>query len=165
MVYRGAIDNAWDAIGRRRPNAERQFLAEAIQAEMTGKPVAIARTQPVGCLFEDAAKPDADAKVTYCRDIAPIRFARCLNCHREGQVAPFALANCDQTAKHAAQIVEVTQQRIMPPWRPNRGLATSATGEASSESSAHHTELDGYVYLARLDLRPRRAARRKAAGS
>ena len=36
-----------------------------------------------------AAEPSATP--TYCRDIAPILFARCADCHREGAVAPFPL--------------------------------------------------------------------------
>lgn len=121
LVYRGAIDNSWEAIGRRRPKAEKEFLADAITLASNGKPVAVAETKPVGCLFELPPKGDEKAKVTYTRDIAPIIHTRCLNCHREGQVAPFALANYEQTAKRSKQIVRVTQDRIMPPWIPSPG--------------------------------------------
>jgi len=121
LVYRGAIDNSWEAIGRRRPKAEKEFLADAITLASSGKSVVVAETKPVGCLFEMPPKGDEKAKVTYSRDIAPIIQTRCLNCHREGQVAPFALADYDQTAKRAKQIVSVTQDRIMPPWIPSPG--------------------------------------------
>lgn len=121
LVYLGAIDNSWEAIGRRRPKAEREFLADAITSTSNGKPVPVAETKPVGCLFEMPPQGDVKAKVTYTRDIAPIIQTRCLNCHREGQVAPFALADYDQTAKRAKQIVRVTQDRIMPPWIPSPG--------------------------------------------
>jgi hypothetical protein len=120
-VYRGAIDNAWEALGRRRPKAEKEFLADAITQASRGQPVAVPQTTPVGCLFETPPDADASAPVTYSRDIAPIIHARCLNCHREGQVAPFALADYDQTARRAGQIVRVTQDRIMPPWIPSPG--------------------------------------------
>ena len=121
LVYRGAIDNSWEAIGRRRPKAEKEFLTDAITLASSGKPVAVAETKPVGCLFEMPPKGNKKANVTYTRDIAPIIQTRCLNCHREGQVAPFALADYDQTAKRAKQIVRVTQDRIMPPWIPSPG--------------------------------------------
>ncbi len=71
--------------------------------------------------MEAPGDPKASAKVTYARDIAPIVQSRCLNCHRDGQAAPFALANYEQTAKHAKQIVQVTRERIMPPWIPSPG--------------------------------------------
>jgi len=118
LVYRGAIDNAWEAIGRRRPKAEKHYLADAIAAAVDGKAVAISETTPVGCLVETPPTKGEKAKVTYARDIAPIIQARCLNCHREGQAAPFTLADYDQTAKRAKQIVRVTQDRLMPPWIP-----------------------------------------------
>lgn len=121
LVYRGAIDNAWEAIGRRRPKAERPYLADTIRAALSDTPAPTAETTPVGCLIESLPQGDAQAQVTYARDIAPIVQARCLNCHREGQVAPFALSTYEQTAKRAGQIVRVTQERIMPPWIPAPG--------------------------------------------
>lgn len=121
LVYRGAIDNAWEALGRRRPKAEKEFVADAIIAALDNKVPAIAETKPVGCLIESFEPGVGSAKVTYTRDIAPIVQARCLNCHREGQVAPFALVDYEQTAKRAGQIVRVTQDRIMPPWIPSPG--------------------------------------------
>ena len=121
LVYRGAIDNAWEALGRRRPKAEKEFLADAIDAALKNKVPVLAVTKPVGCLIESFQPGDKAAKVTYTRDIAPIVQARCLNCHREGQVAPFPLADYEQTAKRAGQIVRVTQDRIMPPWIPSPG--------------------------------------------
>jgi peroxiredoxin len=121
LVYRGAVDNAWEAIGRRRPQAEQTYLLDAVLASVAGKPVAVSKTNPVGCLIETIPQDGITAKVTFTRDIAPIIHARCLNCHREGQVAPFALEGYEQVAKRAKQIVRVTQDRIMPPWIPAPG--------------------------------------------
>ncbi|WP_152052501.1 alkyl hydroperoxide reductase [Tautonia marina] len=121
LVYRGAIDNAWEALGRRRIQAEQAYLAEAIEAASRGWAVSIAETEPVGCLIELPPEDEASSRVTYTRDIAPILQARCLNCHREGQAAPFALATYEQAARRARQIVQVTQDRIMPPWIPGSG--------------------------------------------
>ncbi len=121
LVYRGAIDNAWEAIGRRRPQAEQTYLLNAVLAAVEGKPVAVSKTEPVGCLIEAIPQEGSTAPVTYTRDVAPIIHARCLNCHRQGQVAPFALESYEQVAKRAKQIVRVTQDRIMPPWIPAPG--------------------------------------------
>lgn len=121
LVYRGAIDNAWEALGRRRANAEREYLVDAIGAALRDQAPEITTTEPIGCLIETAARGGGNAAVTYARDIAPLVQARCLNCHREGQVAPFALGTYEQTAKRAQQIVRVTEKRIMPPWIPAPG--------------------------------------------
>jgi len=121
LVYRGAIDNSREALGRTRPAAENHYLRDAITAALDGKPVAVAQTKPVGCPIEAPAEGAGPAPVTYTRDIAPIIQTRCLNCHREGQVAPFALGDYESVAKRAGQIVRVTADRLMPPWIPAPG--------------------------------------------
>lgn len=61
-------------------------------------------------------------EVTFSRDIAPILWARCVECHRAGQVAPFPLTSYKDAAKRAAHLVEVTQSRRMPPWKAEPGI-------------------------------------------
>jgi len=58
---------------------------------------------------------------TFCRDVAPILFARCAPCHRPGGSAPFALLDFEETARHGRQIVAATRKRVMPPWLPVPG--------------------------------------------
>lgn len=63
-----------------------------------------------------AASPSSTAP-TFAHDIAPLVYAHCTACHREGEAAPFALTTYEQVRKHAARIAEVTGRRIMPPWK------------------------------------------------
>lgn len=121
IVYSGAIDNTWQALSRRRLVTDKHYLADAITATLEGKPAPVAQTPTIGCLIEALPKPTEKAKWTYSRDVAPIIYSRCLNCHREGQVAPFELATYEQVAKRAKQIARVTQDRLMPPWMPAAG--------------------------------------------
>jgi hypothetical protein len=121
LVYRGAIDDTWGSVGRRRPTPSKHYLADAIAAVLQGKPIATAQTKPVGCLFESFSEGGDDSAVTFNRDIAPIIYSRCLNCHRDGQVAPFALESYEQVAKRADWIASVTEDRVMPPWIPHPG--------------------------------------------
>ncbi len=53
---------------------------------------------------------------TYHKDVARILQKNCQDCHRPGQVAPFALLTYDQARKRAADLAHVTCERIMPPW-------------------------------------------------
>src|SRR5438309_1256514 len=53
---------------------------------------------------------------TYYKDVAPILQKNCQDCHRPGQVAPFALLTYDQARKRAADLAHVTTEKIMPPW-------------------------------------------------
>ena len=63
----------------------------------------------------------APLEVTFDRDIAPIVFHICVNCHRPGEAGPFSLLTYDDVKSHARQIVSVTTRRFMPPWLPERG--------------------------------------------
>lgn len=54
--------------------------------------------------------------VTFSKDVAPIVFENCASCHRPGEAGPFSLTNYAEVRKRARQIVEVTEDRFMPPW-------------------------------------------------
>jgi hypothetical protein len=49
--------------------------------------------------------------------VAPILNANCVSCHRTGEIGPFALERYEDAKRWAANIVEVTQTKRMPPWK------------------------------------------------
>ncbi|MBO0799353.1 MAG: hypothetical protein J2P31_11085, partial [Blastocatellia bacterium] len=59
--------------------------------------------------------------LTFSKDIAPIIFDKCSTCHRPGAIAPFSLLNYNDVRKRAKQIAEITEKRIMPPWKADQG--------------------------------------------
>jgi mono/diheme cytochrome c family protein len=61
----------------------------------------------------------ADASPVWAREVAPILYRHCVECHRPGGVAPFSLLGFSDAAKRAKFIADVTQDRIMPPWLPS----------------------------------------------
>jgi len=61
---------------------------------------------------------------TFHKDIAPILFAQCTTCHRDGEIGPFKLESYDDAQKRAKQIARVTGEKIMPPWKPDAGSET-----------------------------------------
>lgn len=63
----------------------------------------------------------ASGEVTFNKDVAPILYKNCTGCHRDGEVAPFALLTYDDAKRHAKQIRKVTQEKIMPPWKAETG--------------------------------------------
>ena len=129
IVYRGAIDKAYESIGRRRVNVEHHYLEDALKSVAFGRKPPVSQTKPVGCVFSSSTLSGTSGEITYSRDIAPILQQRCETCHRPGQVAPFALTNYDEAKAHAAMIVEVTQRRIMPPWIPGPATAHRFVGQ------------------------------------
>lgn len=78
----------------------------------------------------------SSAEVTFNKDIAPLIFRRCSGCHRSGEAAPFPLVSYADVQKRAAQIIEVTASRYMPPWLPTPGF-----GEFSGERRLTDEEL------------------------
>ena len=69
-----------------------------------------------------SAAPVEKPPVTFSRDVAPILYANCTVCHRPGAIGPFALVTYQDARRHAKQIADVTAQRQMPPWKPQRGF-------------------------------------------
>jgi hypothetical protein len=67
-------------------------------------------------LFASAALSHAADKVTFSETIAPILYKNCVNCHRPGEAAPFALISYDDVKKRGSLIADVTKSRYMPPW-------------------------------------------------
>ncbi len=58
---------------------------------------------------------------TFARDVAPILNRRCVACHRPEGPGPFALLEPEVAAALAPRLVQVIEQRIMPPWLPAPG--------------------------------------------
>lgn len=58
---------------------------------------------------------------TFASHVAEIIYTSCAPCHRPGETAPFSLLDYDDVFKRREQIVEVTGDRLMPPWLPDHG--------------------------------------------
>ncbi len=69
----------------------------------------------------DQKFPEQQETVTFAESIAPLVFNNCTMCHRPGQVAPFSLLTYADTRKHAKTMLQVMQDRYMPPWQPEPG--------------------------------------------
>jgi mono/diheme cytochrome c family protein len=117
IVYRGRIDDLYADVDKRRLEPTRRDLLDSLQALAEKRPIPNSRTEAVGCPIEKRPAADGTAKVTYARDVAPIVFAHCAECHRPGEVAPFSLLTYQDAAKRAAGIARVAGKRLMPPWR------------------------------------------------
>ena len=67
-------------------------------------------------------RPKFSAKrIVFTKDIAPLLYKNCTSCHRSGQVAPFPLLTFEDARKHSKEIVALTQNRQMPPWKAKHG--------------------------------------------
>jgi peroxiredoxin/mono/diheme cytochrome c family protein len=119
LVYRGAID---DRIGRgtaARAEPRRTLLRDARAAVLARRLVAVPATSAPGCrlaIDAPAAAPDAAAAPTYHTEIARILQRGCVECHRAGGAAPFALETYAAAHGRRAMIALVVESGVMPPW-------------------------------------------------
>jgi hypothetical protein len=72
---------------------------------------------------------------TFTKDVAPILQAKCQNCHRRHHVGPFPLETYEQARKRSRDIVSVTEDRSMPPWKPTRGVGPKLKHDQSLTSA------------------------------
>jgi tetratricopeptide (TPR) repeat protein len=69
----------------------------------------------------EVPSPGRAATPTFNRDIAPIIFGHCVECHHPDGNAPFSLATYADVMKRAKSIARLTETRQMPPWPPEAG--------------------------------------------
>jgi peroxiredoxin len=116
--YRGRIDDQY-LVGRQRAKPTREDLVEALEEVLADKVVSQSVTDAPGCRVGRLHRPSSDAQVTYTRHIARLLNDHCVECHRPGQIAPFALTKHDEVAGWGETILEVVDDNRMPPWHAN----------------------------------------------
>ncbi len=127
--YYGRIDDQFAARGVRNAAPTGADLRDAIAAVLDGKPVAAQHVPAVGCPIPEP--PESVPQPTYSRDVAPILQKNCQECHRRGQVAPFALETYKQARKRASDIASVVEERRMPPWKASPHYGVQFRGDRS----------------------------------
>ena len=121
VLYNGRISD--DGAGQAKPRGTAPLhheLADALGAALDAKPIKVTKTEAVGCVIE----PLAAASVTgpnYAEHIAPILNANCISCHRDGEIGPMKLDSYASAKAFAANIAQVSEKRVMPPWKPVEG--------------------------------------------
>lgn len=113
--YQGRIDDQV-GVGFQRPKPTREDLVVALDEVLAGKSVSVARTQAAGCLIARAKTPEPAGAITYANQISRIFQKNCQECHRPGQIGPFALMTYGQAKGWAEMIRETVSDGRMPPW-------------------------------------------------
>jgi Flp pilus assembly protein TadD len=79
---------------------------------MTARRIALA-----AALVAAGATVSTAQSVTFSKDVAPIFFARCVQCHHPQGTAPFSLLSYESARPRASLIATATERRFMPPWK------------------------------------------------
>jgi mono/diheme cytochrome c family protein len=100
--------------------------------------VAIFAFAMVGLAILPSSHADSSsAGVTFTKDVAPIFFKNCAECHRPGESAPMSLLSYKEARPWAKSIREKVVSREMPPWH-----ADPHVGEFSNDRRLSPREVD-----------------------
>jgi hypothetical protein len=84
-----------------------------------------------------SAAAAADAPVTFTKDVAPILYKSCVECHRPTMFAPMSLTTYEEARPWARSIKQRVVARVMPPWG-----ADPAHGVFKNDPSLTPREID-----------------------
>jgi hypothetical protein len=117
-------------------NRFRQFLLPGVALFISlGFTLAgVSRTAASGEKLAPTAVP------TFTKDVAPIFFKNCAECHREGEIAPMSLMNYKEVRPWAKAIREKVVSREMPPWH-----ADPAHGQWSNDKRLSQKDIDAIL--------------------
>jgi len=94
----------------------------------------------VGCaavILGFASAPAQAAAPTFSKDVAPIIFTKCAECHRPGSMAPMSLMTYEDARPWARAIKTKVTTREMPPWG-----ADPAIGHFANDPSLSQAQID-----------------------
>ena len=80
----------------------------------------------------------ASAAPTFSADVAPIMYAKCVSCHRPGEVAPMSLITYKDVRPWASSIREKVTSRVMPPWHADRQYGTFRNEQSLTQAGDRH---------------------------
>src|SRR6185503_15647588 len=66
-----------------------------------------------------SANTASKKEVTFNKDVAPILFNNCAECHKANDIAPMSLMTYKEARPWARSIKEKVVTREMPPWSPD----------------------------------------------
>lgn len=115
LIYRGALDDQY-GLGYSLDAPRHRYASDAIAAVLAARAPAVAATEAPGCALDLAKAAATTASVTYHSRVSRILQSNCVECHRSGGVAPFALETLEQVNAKAGMIRKMVERQLMPPW-------------------------------------------------
>lgn len=127
ILYRGRIDDQYQP-GIAKANATRQDLLIAITERLSNEKISVSTTEVDGCLIGRIKTNNNQSAINFSNQISRILQNHCMECHRQGELAPMKLSSFDEVVGWSDMILEVIDEQRMPPWH-----ADPAHGEFKNE--------------------------------
>jgi hypothetical protein len=108
--YRGAIEEVCE-----NPPAEprrQRYLSDAVERFLQGVAPVVEQVRPLG----GSLRLVSPQVVNYATGIAPLLQAKCVTCHRPGDVGSWAMTNHASVSRQALAIRGNILEGLMPPW-------------------------------------------------
>lgn len=154
--YQGRIDDQYRP-GVTRDRATTHDLHNAIQDLIAGNTVRQPETKAVGCLIALPRTKTGVSEITFCDQVVRVLRRNCTECHRKGEIGPFALQDYDEVIGWADMALEVIEQNRMPPWHadPAHGDFANARNMTDADKQILQDWVDaGLPYGDAADLPP-----------
>ncbi|MEQ1608683.1 MAG: hypothetical protein ABL956_06920 [Hyphomonadaceae bacterium] len=127
VLYHGAADG----VGAALANLKAGKPIAMTDVKFTGTPIA----------FPERQRAAEHAKISYESDVAPILQAKCVACHQEGGIGPFAMKDYATVKGWAPMIREAIRTDTMPPWH-----ADPTVGKFKHDASLSNNQIKTIVH-------------------
>ena len=87
----------------------------------------------------------APQEVTFARDVAPILYENCVECHRPGSFAPMSLLTYENARLYAPLMKARVQTRQMPPWHVDQTVGIQDYANDASLTDEEIATIVGWV--------------------
>ncbi|HAT16905.1 MAG TPA: hypothetical protein DCS76_03865, partial [Gemmatimonadetes bacterium] len=87
----------------------------------------------------------APQELTFARDVAPILYENCVECHRPGSFAPMSLLTYENARLYAPLMKTKVQTRQMPPWHVDRTVGIQDYANDASLTDEEIATIVGWV--------------------
>ncbi|MDZ4371666.1 MAG: hypothetical protein U1C74_09635 [Phenylobacterium sp.] len=116
-------------------------LAAAVDAFNAGRPIPGIKMALAGAPIDFPARSIDKTKISYAKDVAPIIEAKCVACHQEGGIGPFAMTSYEMVKGFSPMIREVLRTDRMPPYN-----ADPHVGKFSDDKNLKPEEIKTLVH-------------------
>jgi len=125
LVYRGPIDDRL-TYERQSATAKNRYLSDALDSVLAGTKITTAKRDAPGCIVNIPHRDNKLPVASYSKTIAPLLEKNCVECHRTGGIAPWAMNEYKKIQGFAPMMREVLRTARMPPWHADPHVGSFA---------------------------------------
>lgn len=114
IVYSGSLNNKFTE-GSSSRRASDHYLRDVLEAVISDSEISVEAQASSGDLIAYTTRDAHAAGIDYATDVVPIIEQRCVTCHQDGGIAPFAMSSHQMLQGWSPMIRETLLTKRMPP--------------------------------------------------